>query len=573
MIKRKNITKICWVSSALLMVFLAGCQSSPDVQEKTTAGQIDRALKEASSQTRNTVPSAVSQALLPPLEINLPKGAKTLIEAKFDLSVSNALARNVFIGLAEGTKYSIVVAPEVSGRISMNLKNTTVPDSIGAIRRVYGYGSSREGDRFYISGRGIQTRLYPVNYLNFKRSGKSETTVTSGQLTSTSGSSGGSSSSSTGSSSSSTTTNIPTIKVSTQTETDFWADLQRTLKAIVGNKSGRKVIVNPQANLVIVTATPAEFRVVEEFLGMAHDAANRQVVLEAKIIEVSLLNRYQTGVNWSALTTAQGATLTASQVGGGTVLDGGVAGTASNAGNINPTTGIFSPVAGAEVAAFGGVFSLAVQSNNFAAFIEALKSQGEVQVLSSPRVSTVNNQKAVIKVGGDEFFVTGISRNTTASGGATTTTPSILLTPFFSGIALDVTPQISKQGNIILHIHPSVSSVEEKIKNIIVSGENFSLPLAVSSIQESDSIVRAKSGQVIVIGGLMKEGTTEDKASVPLLGDVPLVGKLFRHKKLVRIKKELIILLKPTVVEIGQSWTDMINTSYSNVKRIRKEFR
>lgn len=565
-----NMVKIFWASSVLLMVFLSGCQSSPAAQEKTTANQIDRALEEASNKTKAKVPSAVSQALLPPLEVNLPKGTKVPIEPKFDLSVNNAPARNVFIGLMEGTRYSVVVAPEVSGRISMDLKNVTVPDSISAIRRVYGYGFTQEGDRFYISGRGIQTRLYPVNYLNLKRSGQSETTVTSGQLTGSSSSDSSSSSSSGGSSSS----GAPTIKVSTQTKTDFWADMQKTLKAIVGSKPGRNVIVNPQTSLVIVTATPAEFRVVEEFLGKAHDSVNRQVVLEAKIIEVSLQNRYQTGVNWSALTTAQGATVTTSQVGGGTVFGGaGLAGTAGNAGNINPTTGIFSEVSGTNASAFGGVFSLAVQSGNFAAFVEALKTQGDVQVLSSPRVSTVNNQKAVIKVGGDEFFVTGISQNTTASGGATTTTPEIELTPFFSGIALDVTPQIDKQGNIILHIHPSISDVEEKIKNIVVSGENFSLPLAVSSIQESDNIVRARSGQVIVIGGLMKEGTSDDKASVPLLGDVPLAGRLFRHKKLVRIKKELIILLKPTVVKLGNSWAEMIDNSHSNVKRIRKEFR
>ncbi len=569
--RRINMTKVCWASSVLLMIFLTGCQSSPAAQDKTTGRQIDRTLEQASKEAKDAVPSAVSQALLPPLEINLPKGAKAPIEPKFDLSVSNAPARNVFIGLVEGTRYSVVVAPEVSGRISMDLKNVTVPESIDAIRRVYGYGYSRDKDRFYITGRGIQTRLYPVNYLNFKRTGQSETTVTSAQLTSTNGTSGDSSSTSSGGGTAVTST--PTIKVSTQTETDFWANLQRTLKAIVGTKLGRNVIVNPQTNLVIVTATPAEFRVVEEFLGKAHDTVNRQVVLEAKIVEVSLLDRYQTGVNWSALASAQGTNFTAGQVGGGTVFDAGVSGTAGNTGNIDPTTGIFTAISGTDATAFGGVFSLAVQSGNFAAFIEALKTQGEVQVLSSPRVSTVNNQKAVIKVGGDEFFVTGIRQSTVASGGATTTTPEIELTPFFSGIALDVTPQINKQGNIILHIHPSVSDVEEKTKNIVVSGENFSLPLAVSSIQESDNIVRAKSGQVIVIGGLMKEATADDKASVPVLGDIPLAGKLFRHKKLVRIKKELIILLKPTVVEVGQSWAEMINDSHSNVKRIRKEFK
>ncbi len=107
--------------------------------------------------------------------------------------------------------------------------------------------------------------------------------------------------------------------------------------------------------------------------------------------------------------------------------------------------------------------------NDFAAFIELLETQGDVQVLSSPRIATINNQKAVIKVGSDEFFVTDIS-STTVTGTATTTSPDITLTPFFSGIALDVTPQIDAGGRVTLHVHPTISQVTDQQKTITVAG-------------------------------------------------------------------------------------------------------
>jgi MSHA biogenesis protein MshL len=190
--------------------------------------------------------------------------------------------------------------------------------------------------------------------------------------------------------------------------------------------------------------------------------------------------------------------------------------------------------------------------------------------LSSPRVSTVNNQKAVIKVGGDEFFVTSVTAGTAATLSSAATSPSVVLTPFFSGISLDVTPQIDEGSNIILHIHPAVSEVVQKSKAFQISGEDFNLPLASSSIQESDNVVRALNGQIIVIGGLMKEGSTDQDASIPFLGDIPILGNAFKHKRVARIKKELVILLKPTVVDNNQVWENAIQSSEGRMQKLRR---
>ena len=217
-------------------------------------------------------------------------------------------------------------------------------------------------------------------------------------------------------------------------------------------------------------------------------------------------------------------------------------------------------LAGVPAIAFGGVFSLAVNGQDFTAFLEALKTQGNVQVLSSPRISTMNNQKAIIKVGTDEFFVTDVS-TTTVTGTATTSTPNIELTPFFSGIALDVTPQISREGVVTLHIHPSVSEVTDQEKVISIGGQTQTLPLARSTVRETDSVVQARSGQLVVIGGLMQTHERENVGTTPLLGDMPLVGAMFRHKRTLGVKSELVILLRPLVINEGADWAKPIGDS------------
>ena len=197
--------------------------------------------------------------------------------------------------------------------------------------------------------------------------------------------------------------------------------------------------------------------------------------------------------------------------------------------------------------------------------IELLQTQGNVQVLSSPRITATNNQKAVIKVGEDEYFVTDVS-STTTTGTSTTVTPEVDLTPFFSGIALDVTPQINEGGEVILHVHPSVTITNEQVKTIRISDEDLVLPLAQSSVRESDTIIRAQSGEIVVIGGLIETRKTDSESKTPLLGDIPILGEAFKSRGESMIKSELVIMLKPTV--IGQdTWTDQLKDARQLLKQ------
>lgn len=522
-----------------------------------------------------SAPSAadVGAALIPPLALELPSGDAAPAEPRFDIKVNRAPAREFFMGLVEGTPYNMVVHPEVSGHVTLDLKNVTIPQAMDVVRNVYGYDFERHDNSYQVLPNALRTRIFSVNYVNVQRAGESELRVSSGQVSQRTAKDRKREGSDP-----SRQANVIGSKISTKSTTDLWGELALTLQALVGNEPGRSVVVSSQTGVVVVRAMPHELRAVEEYLLATQAILNRQVVLEAKILEVELSDGFQSGINWAALAESNGDSILAGQVGGGTSLKNLTSEIAGNEGNLNP--GAYNPIDNTAVSAFGGVFSLALSVGDFTAFIELLQTQGEVHVLSSPRVSTVNNQKAVIKVGSDEFFVTDIESNTNLTSGVANTNNNVELTPFFSGVALDVIPQISGEGDIVLHVHPSVSRVEEQVKNIGVevasddpsspeTASGLFLPLAFSTIRESDSVIRAQSGQVVVIGGLMQTITNDEVSSVPVLGKLPLVGGLFRHTRQVTRKSELVILLRPVIVANGQTWTDSLSASRRSVQRLK----
>jgi MSHA biogenesis protein MshL len=322
----------------LLATLLAGCQSNPYQWDSQTAKNVEGAMADAARESagKPQVPADVSQALLPPIEGRPAGETGKLLEPRFDLSVNNAPARQVFMGLVEGTPYSMVVHTDITGTITLHLKNATVPEAMEALRAVYGYDFRRDGNRFFILGRGMASRIFPVNYLNLDRKGRSLTRVSSGELTQSSSPSGAVSTTGTtptGATASSTTSSV---RVETDSKSDFWKELHESLAAIVGTANGRKVVVNPQAGIVVVRAMPDELHMVEQFLGITHATVNRQVILEAKVLEVELKDGYQTGINWAAV----GANSTFGQVGGGTIFNGGgVSEIAGQTGNLDPGTG------------------------------------------------------------------------------------------------------------------------------------------------------------------------------------------------------------------------------------------
>lgn len=531
-----------------LALLLAACQTDPSV----TTG-IDQAVRENQTPPTpapSTPPAAVTDALLPAIASSNSAGTNYAArENRFDIAVKDAPAQDFFMGLVDGSPYNMLVQPGVNGKITLALKNVSIPEVMEAVRNVYGYDFSYHNGIYEVMPGGLANRVYEINYLNLKRMGKSRSRVNSGQLLEN-GNSGNNNNSnnsnSSGGTSNGTVQQIPSTEISTDTEADIWSELQITLRALIGEGDGRQVIVSPQAGMVVVRAPSRELAAVENFLNRAQLSLQRQVILEAKIIEVNLSDGFQSGINWAKLGSINGNPFNLGMSG---VSPGGV----------TPTVPAGSFVTDGQ--ALGGIFTGTYSSANFDGAIELLKTQGSVQVLSSPRVATINNQKAVIKVGSDEFFVTGISSNsTTNSSGNTNDTPTVTLTPFFSGIALDVLPQISATDEITLHVHPSVSRVVDQQKRFTVFGKPFDVPLALSATRESDTIVRAKNGQIVVIGGLMEDKADDRQAGAPGLADLPGIGYLFKQKRNSTIKSELVILLRP-IVPTDQVWDDQVSKS------------
>lgn len=500
--------------------------------------------------------------------------SRTRLEPRFDIDVEDASARAFFQSLVDGTPHNILVHPEVTGRVSLTLKRVTVEQVLDATRDLYGYDYRRVATGFMVLPATVQTRIYQLNYLDLQRIGVSKTRISSGQITQGGDSEYGGKSGAGQQQSQNRqqsregeeSVDVTGTAVLTRNDSDFWKAVEANVRAIIGSGVGagadRSVVINRQSGVIVVRAAPTEQRDVAEYLSRTERTVTRQVVLEAKIVEVELSNTYQAGINWTAVLRDGNRQYTVGQM----TPPGGFGGDmlAPTGDPIAVAPG--NPIDGFISETLGGAFTLAADFADFNTYIELLNLQGRTRVLSSPRVSTLHNQKAVIKAGTDEFFVTGIESDTT-TGTATTTTVDLELTPFFSGVALDVTPQISDDGRVLLHIHPTISDVTDQQKTLSVRGQTDVLPLALSQVRESDSIVKAKSGQIIVIGGLMRESRRRSDYKTPLLGDIPGLGRLFRSERDEKATTELVIFLRPLVVEDDQ-WPALVDEPSKRVEEL-----
>lgn len=496
-------------------------------------------------------------------------------------------------------------------RISLNLKNVSIFEVLNAIRDIYGYDYTVEGTRILVQPAELQTRLYYVNYILGLRRGVSDLQVIGGasvgQVSSTS--------TTTTSSSSSNYASVQASGLSTTVKSDIWGEAEDTLRTVLGcnipkssalppttlattrsmatatqgNASradvsypgeppagerlrgadgcsdGRALTINQMSGTILARGMPSELRMIEKLLKSMQLSISRQVIIESKIIDVELSKDSQQGINWSAFQNglhraSLGATpgsIGVNQPSSSSSSGGTVAGSVTLSGLLG-TTLIGSSVRNGFTSGVG----VAIQARNFAALINFLESQGKVHVLSSPRIATMNNQKAVIKVGSEEPFVTNISGGSTtvSTTGPTTVQPTLTYQPFFSGIALDVTPQIDVDDNITLHVHSMVNNVAEKSK-LALPNSDQTVPFAVNTMNETDSVVKAKDGQVIVIGGLMTERSSDNRGGVPGIRDVPGLGGLFNKGSQSSVKRELVILLKPTVVKDDSTWSNEISAA------------
>jgi MSHA biogenesis protein MshL len=460
--------------------------------------------------------SLMNASLVPDINVNLPGEDE---EKRFNVNAADMPANKFFMSLVKGTNYNVVVDSDVTGNISLELHDVTLPEAIKAASNAYGYEYKKTDYGYRISAKKLETKIFTLNYLDMDRQGVSNMRISPSTITDVVGTSAGSTS---GGSGSGTTVN-ESGNVKTTSKNNFWVELQATLTSMIGDKDGRKVVVNPESGLVVVQAYPKEIKVVGRYFDQLQRIMTRQVILEARVLEVRLSAEYQSGIQWKAL---------------GFNFNG----TEKMEGELNDPTSILSVHT--------------IVNPDFSAVINLLNKQGKTEVLSSPRVATLNNQKAIIKVGEDQFFVTKVSSTVTPSVTAQTT-QDIDFTPFFSGISLDVIPEIDRNNNVILHIHPVISRVTEDTKSFVLGSETTTnLPMAKSTIRESDTVVHAKNGEVIVLGGLMENTAQRFDGSAPGFDDTRFDQSFGRHDKQTS-KIELVILLKPIVVtDNSTAWND-----------------
>ena len=615
--------RLLWVA----VLLASACALPPP--SPTLDPSIPDALSRAEKQK---VPPAPPLELLPPLRMEMPKVGGEPIDQRFDLSVANAPAAQVFNSLVAGTRYSMLVPPNVTGHISLNLKDVTLREALDAIREVYGYEYRIEGTRIFIQPPGIQARVFQVNYLAAQRRGLSQLRVTSNTLVGrtnslTPGTAGAVSPGISGGGALGSQPNqvanqiggnqsIDSTRITTNQEALFWADLCEALVAIAfppsrqaaaeaaaaanaaanagalqapedrqrascnrrHAESDRSMVVSPQSGIIVVRATPSELRAVEDYLRATRLAVERQVMLEAKIIEVTLSDQFQSGINW-ALFGHRGAVGQLNRPAASPRTEFEAANLPIQVPPVSSSDTV--PTIARAVAASqlltgpaGAVVGVAAATNSFAALVTFLETQGNVQVLSSPRVATINNQKAVLKVGQDELFVSNVTVTPPTIG--TVSTPATVspeFQPYFSGIVLDVTPQIDERGMITLHIHPTINDIVQ-VQRVLDLGSagSFNVPTARNTIRETDTIVRVADSNIVAIGGLMRTEINDVRGGIPgTQGWWGPASALLNSTNRVREKKELVILLKPTIVESDRDWNDDVRETRERVDALGRD--
>ncbi|MBI5119022.1 secretin and TonB N-terminal domain-containing protein [Candidatus Poribacteria bacterium] len=486
---------------------------------------------------------------------------------KFTLTVRDADIRDVLMAFSKEGDYNLIIDPSITGSVSADLKEVDISQALDAILTPLGYSYVREGAFLRITPQPLETRAFSFNYVTTSRKSKRSLSFTSmsvvGQSSgvSVSGGSGGSSSGGGGGGAGQSESSINDI-----VSASIWSDVQLSLETIVfgnsqgststsdelkafsrGDEIGRRLIVNPQGGTIYVSAYPWEMKQVESFLRGLEESVRRQVLIEAQILEILLSDDFAYGLNWSY-------SLELSHL-------------SDLKGNLLDFTGAFNDSAFNQfLAPDEADFQIGLANDHFSVLLNTLARQGQVNVLSSPRISTMNNQPAVIRVIRDEVFFQAdvaptVIVNGVVTGGEVEFNPVIL--PI--GIVLEVTPQVGDDNTVSLDIHPSISS----IVRVEASPRGDTQPVV--DRREMDTVVKVRNSDTLVLAGLIQESHQESNKEVPLAGRIPVLGNLlFKGTDHNNAKTELVIMLRPTILDDFKI-TRIYNESMDRISRAKKE--
>lgn len=599
-----NVTK--WsrnLAIALVVTATSGCAtqpaSTPDTEViENIQGVITDALEQNERVSQEPVTQDLIEELVPSL--SLDESLLTPVEERVTIIAPNMAAPEFFNSLVAGTKYGVAISPDVEALINLSLPGVTIQEAMDTVADLYSLDITRRGDIFTVRPGGLRTRQFTIDYLNVQRFGSSNIQVNSGAnqgggnngLGGVGGIGGGFNNLGGGVGNAAGRVNsllgggigggfgggVGGIggglggglgggigggaggQISTQTSTDFWSDLQTAITNLIGVESqggggggqggslggfgaqnqstvteeGRSVLVQPLTGIVIVTAYPAELERVAEFIKTAQESLRREVIIQVQFLEVELNKGFQYALDFNTF---------------GRQANDPVLGSGQFRGDAEGLLGSNNEQAAQLASGDGGIdgisnpLQFSTNFSDFDAVFQLLQTRGTTQVISSPQLRVLNNQKAVFQDGAQEFFQTQADTTTVASVNNTTVNANNNLQQFFSGISMDITPQISANGEITLHVHPIISAVDSQTKSI--AGQT--VPLALTSTREIDSVIKAENGKIVVLGGLAFERNVNETAGVPGVSRVPVIGNALEQKQIQSVKSEFIILLKPII--------------------------
>jgi len=477
----------------------------------------------------------------------------------YSLTVKNAEIKDTLLLLSRKTGMTIMTDRDVTGRVTADLKNMTLKDIMYVLLKPHGYTVYVEHGIIRVSKPRLITRTFFVNYIKDKRSSNSTMSAAISESGSPGYNQGGASInlnvSSGGASGASNSSGVSSgqqgsVSVQTSSVSDYWNEVIKGLEVIVfgdssrsiktdgyskGDKSGKQLIVNELAGLVYVRDYSDNMENVKSFLDDVERNVKRQVLIQAHIAEVSLNDTFAFGLDWNYLLTNRiGSDVKPMQF----------------SQNLVP-------------AVPSNVFQVSITNNKVSALLDAMREQGNLNMLSSPKISTLNNQKAVIKLTTKEVsWLMNSAYNAQGNVLLSYTTPQIDEV----GIFLDVTPQINEKGSITMQIHPSIS---EKTRTSLSPDGKSSKPII--DIREVDTMIDVKNNQTVVIAGLIVDKIIETKKSVPFLGDIPFLGNLFSYISQEKKKTELVILITPYILN-DKSIADIRTEHEERLKNAAKKF-
>jgi MSHA biogenesis protein MshL len=432
--------------------------------------------------------------------------------------------RELLRHVAEQAGLGLEIAPDVVGEVNTRLEAVPLTHALAAMLEPIGAGYEIADGVLIVSHAGLQTRWFTFDYPVTKRQGKGELQVSARRSNSQS------SNSSSGGVGSGQSSDENRSNLSTSSTMDIWPQVIAALQTVVfeaenpggapaadaealaislSDSTGRVLVVNAMAGLVQVTAEWSRIRRVESLLARLEESLRRQVAIEVQILEVTLRDTDKVGIDWSNVT--------------GEHVDI----------DFQSTQGLESPV-----------LNLVLKNSNTTALLEAISQQGTVKVLSTPRISTLNNQKAVVRVVTEEVFYEAqvepaIVTNGVATEAVVNYTPQVIPV----GIVLDVTPQVGQDRVVTLNVHPTISD----IVRISTSPNEDTQP--VLAVRELDTVGQVRDGETLIIAGLIDEGERTTVSGVPFLMNLPFVGAVFRSTDRQKTSTELVMLLTPVIMD------------------------